>query len=89
MAFIAILTSVISTSYYLRIIILLISESKSSNKNDKVLNSSLNVFNNEWILTNFHSFLISILTLFILLFIFKPNLILNSTQLLTLSLFYH
>lgn len=38
-------------------------------------------------LTNFHSFLISTLTLTILLFIFKPSLILNSTQLLSLSLF--
>src|ERR1700742_24258 len=38
-------------------------------------------------LTNFHSFLISTLTLSILLFILKPSLILNSTQLLSLSLF--
>lgn len=38
-------------------------------------------------LTNFHSFLISTLTLIILLFILKPSLILNSTQLLSLSLF--
>ena len=37
--------------------------------------------------TNFHSFMISTLTLSILLFILKPSLLLNSTQLLSLSLF--
>ena len=39
-------------------------------------------------LSNFHSFLISTLTTTILFFIFKPSLILNTTQLLSLSLFY-
>ena len=43
--------------------------------------------NGKTLLTNFHSFLISSLTLSILLFILKPSLILNSTQLLSLSLF--
>jgi len=43
---------------------------------------------NEIILTNTHSYLISTLTLTILLFFIKPSLILNSTQLLSLSLFY-
>lgn len=38
-------------------------------------------------LSNVHSYLISVLTLSILLFILKPSLILNSTQLLSLSLF--
>lgn len=38
--------------------------------------------------SNFHSFLISTLTLSILLFISKPSLILNSTQLLALSIFF-
>ena len=40
-------------------------------------------------LSNFHSFLISTLTLSILLFVLKPSIILNSTQLLSLSLFYY
>jgi hypothetical protein len=43
---------------------------------------------NHGLLTNSHSFLISTLTLSILFFIFKPSLILNITQLLSLSLFY-
>jgi NADH-ubiquinone oxidoreductase chain 2 len=43
---------------------------------------------NEKNLTNTHSYLISILTFTILFFFIKPSLILNSTQLLSLSLFY-
>jgi NADH-ubiquinone oxidoreductase chain 2 len=43
---------------------------------------------NKIILTNTHSYLISTLTFTILLFFIKPSLILNSTQLLSLSLFY-
>ena len=42
----------------------------------------------EIIITNTHSYLISTLTFTILLFFIKPSLILNSTQLLSLSLFY-
>ena len=41
------------------------------------------------VLSNFHSFLISTLTLSILFFVLKPSLLLNSTQLLSLSLFYY
>jgi NADH-ubiquinone oxidoreductase chain 2 len=40
------------------------------------------------LLTNTHSYLISTLTFTILFFFIKPSLILNSTQLLSLSLFY-
>ena len=45
--------------------------------------------NSIFILSNTHSIMISILTLSILLFIFKPSIILSSTQLLSLSLFYY
>lgn len=84
MAFVGILTSVISASYYLRIVVLLFTESE--NLTDQVNGEDSNS-NSVSILTNFHSFLISSLTLSILLFIFKPTLILNSTQLLALSYF--
>lgn len=40
------------------------------------------------LMSNSHSYIISTLTLLILFFIFKPSLILNITQLLSLSLFY-
>jgi NADH-ubiquinone oxidoreductase chain 2 len=108
---IAIIVSVISASYYLKIIkVLHTFEDKKfeTNKTPKVsikLKQSINTSNavltqsnnypsavavesTGYILTNTHSFLISSLTLIILLFFLKPSIILNSTQLLSLSLFY-
>ncbi len=93
-SFVAILVSVVSASYYLKIIKVLHTSPEeedtsyvvqSSNKLTSTSHSNNEVQNT--ILTNFHSYLISSLTLFILLFILKPTLILNSTQLLSLSLF--
>jgi NADH-ubiquinone oxidoreductase chain 2 len=97
-ALVAIIVSVVSASYYLKIIRILHTETLESkevvetsnnkllleNSNEELLNKSNNTGT---LLTNFHSFLISSLTLSILLFILKPSLILNSTQLLSLSLF--
>ena len=85
-AFIAIFVSVISASYYLKIIKTFFIN-VSSNTNKEVINTTNN--SNDEILSNFHSFLISTLTLSILFFIFKPTLILNTTQLLSISLFNH
>ena len=97
-ALVAIIVSVVSASYYLKIIRVLHTETLESNEVVEESNNSLLLenrneqsFNNSdntgTLLTNFHSFLISSLTLSILLFILKPSLILNSTQLLSLSLF--
>nr|UEX92996.1 NADH dehydrogenase subunit 2 [Paramarasmius palmivorus] len=92
-AFIAIVASVISASYYLKIIktFFFFSES-NSNEDSKEVDANLefnlsevNITNEK--LSNLHSFLISTLTLSILFFIFKPSLILNTTQLLSISLF--
>nr|YP_009710838.1 NADH dehydrogenase subunit 2 [Paxillus rubicundulus]QFZ98787.1 NADH dehydrogenase subunit 2 [Paxillus rubicundulus] len=79
MAIIAILTSVISASYYIKIIRILHTEDNNSKINE--------IENNELVLNNFHSFLISSLTLAILLFLIKPTIILNSVQLLSILLF--
>jgi NADH-ubiquinone oxidoreductase chain 2 len=113
---IAIIVSVISASYYLKIIKVLhhvpTIQAQAENHVDHttseykatenlVLNTAdiivpINLSNNlnykqsiagTINLTNFHSFLISSLTLSIVFFIFKPSIILNSTQLLSLSLF--
>ena len=95
---VAILVSVVSASYYLKIIKVLYSETSEEyeiNENKSQVNillinkidSEINKENIDTRLTNFHSFLISTLTLSILFFIFKPSLILNSTLLLSLSLF--
>jgi NADH-ubiquinone oxidoreductase chain 2 len=87
---VAIIVSVISASYYLKIIKVMTSslstESYITNQESLEIKSSAPL-QSEVPLTNFHSFLISTLTLSILLFILKPSLILNSTQLLSLSLF--
>jgi NADH-ubiquinone oxidoreductase chain 2 len=112
---IAIIVSVISASYYLKIIKVLHEDNELDNNSLKPMTNfpegeSLQpgplstegvgegkVFNNlnsfifiqsKYTLTNTHSFLISSLTLIILLFFLKPSIILNSTQLLSLSLFY-
>ena len=83
-ALIAILVSVISASYYLKIIkTFFINDESNNNVNN---NSNINTNSDDEILSNFHSFLISTLTLAILFFIFKPTLILNTTQLLAISL---
>ena len=76
---IAILASVISASYYLKIIKILYTE---DNKNTYIEN-----INDESVISNLHSFLISSLTLLILLFLLKPTLILNSVQLLSFTIF--
>ena len=113
---IAIIMSVISASYYLKIIKvlhtfednvlpLLLQRQKEDNDAPKAMALQAKVFNtneskvlinlnpfiftqSKYTLTNTHSFLISSLTLIILLFFIKPSIILNSTQLLSLSLFY-
>ena len=77
MAIVAILTSVISASYYLKIIRVL--HTAPDTQKASAPQGSL--------LGNAQSFLISSLTLLILLFVLKPSIILNSTQLLALSLF--
>nr|QEN73928.1 NADH dehydrogenase subunit 2 [Lentinula edodes] len=107
-AIVAIFVSVISASYYLKIIKTFFIDFDSKELNNNLLQNSststslsTNVTSslpasayigvsssNEGILNNSHSFLISTLTLSILFFIFKPSLILNITQLLSLSLFY-
>ena len=101
-SFVAILVSVISASYYLKIIkVIQFEEEDTNKKNNTSLSSSPSssslqdssiysggeTVKEEIYLTNFHSFVISTLTLFILLFILKPSLILNITQLISLSLF--
>jgi NADH-ubiquinone oxidoreductase chain 2 len=78
LSIIAILTSVISAFYYIRIIRIL--HSDSSNLDNKIILI-------DSLISNTHSFLIGTLTLIILLFIFYPVLILNSLKILTLSIF--
>ena len=86
MSIVAIVVSVISASYYLKIIRVLHSENDT-----KIFNYNININSSEFTqdLTNYHSYLISTLTLSILFFVLKPSILLNSTTLLSLSLFYY
>jgi NADH-ubiquinone oxidoreductase chain 2 len=77
MSIAGILVSIISASYYLRIIRILHTEGPLNYEGQ---NSKVEI-------SNTHSFIISILTLLILFFIFKPSILLKSTQLLSLSIF--
>jgi len=82
MSIAGILVSIISASYYLRIIRILHTEGPL------VLNKSINGPENSKVeISNIHSLIISILTLLILFFILKPSILLKSTQLLSLSIF--
>jgi len=79
MAISGILVSIVSASYYLRIIRILHTEVE--------LNKSLNDETNTTIgINNIHSLLISSLTLLILFFVLNPSILLKSTQLLSLSI---
>lgn len=84
---VAILVSVISASYYLKIIKVMHFDAASAASEGV---QPLNKANDEKVnveLSNSHTFIISSLTLTILFFILKPSIILNSTHLLALSIF--
>jgi NADH-ubiquinone oxidoreductase chain 2 len=88
MAILGILVSIISASYYLRIIRILYTDSKPTADIQITYIKNIMIPGQSNI-SNFHSLLISILTLIILLFVLKPSILLKSTQLLSLSLFYY
>jgi NADH-ubiquinone oxidoreductase chain 2 len=89
MSIIAIIVSIISASYYLKIIkILFTEEENTSDYSDKELKIIKNLNTKSEIeINSTNSFIISTLTLSILLFVLKPSIFLNSTTILSLSLF--
>jgi NADH-ubiquinone oxidoreductase chain 2 len=103
-SFVAIIVSVVSASYYLKLvkIVSFTTEAEVQNVNDKfhfthynanvdynVKNNKILVFNPDLLfINNNQTFIISLLTLFILLFIFKSSFILNSTYVLAKSTFF-
>ncbi len=98
MSIVAIIVSVISASYYLKIIKVLHSAPTVEPATDSSCEAEGGVNKGAaksradeglGVISNFHSFIISTLTLSILFFVLKPSIILNSTQLLSLSLFYY
>ena len=76
---VAILTSVISAAYYLRVVRVLYF--------DEGVAGTSSVSEDTAVLTSTHSYIIAVLTMFILLFVLQPSIILNSTQLLAMSIY--
>lgn len=79
LAIVGILASVVSAAYYLRVIRVIHFDAGAVEDNDAPQKTRL--------VSSTHSFIIAVLTLFILLFIVSPSLLLNSSNLLALSLF--
>jgi NADH-ubiquinone oxidoreductase chain 2 len=95
MAFVAILVSIISASYYLKIVRVLNTANSDEDTVNEVNNDLLletdktqNNNNTSILLSNYHSFIISSLTLFLLFFVVNPSLILSSMRILSISIFY-
>lgn len=74
---VAILASVVSAAYYLRVVRVLYFDEPVKG----IPAQSATV------LTSSHAYVIAVLTLFILLFVLQPSLILNSTQLMAMSIY--
>lgn len=89
LAIIAIIVSVISTYYYLRIIKVLYTEDNKISYSENTVQGTESVLAEytPLILTNLHSLVIAVLSLFLVLFFFNPVLILTSTQVLSISMF--
>jgi NADH-ubiquinone oxidoreductase chain 2 len=79
LSLVAIIVSVISASYYLKIIRVIHFEPSDV--------ENVSGVSGEQKLTNVHSFAIATLTMVIALYVFKPTILLNSSTLLALSLF--
>jgi NADH-ubiquinone oxidoreductase chain 2 len=99
LSIVAIIVSVISASYYLKIVRVIHFDSRvapqadhaaivASSKNPTIVGTGARAEKSSK-LTDVHSFAIATITLGITLFVFKPSFILNSTSLLALTLFQY
>jgi NADH-ubiquinone oxidoreductase chain 2 len=77
---VGILTSVVSAAYYLRVVRVLYFDNPTDTASDSSNQSAV-------VITSTHSYLIAVLTAFIVLFVLQPSLILNSTQLMAMSIY--
>lgn len=76
---VAILASVVSAAYYLRVVRVLYF--------DELATGSISTSEDKGVLTSTHSYVIAVLTMFIILFVLQPSIILNSTQLMAISIY--
>jgi len=84
LAIIAILASVVSAVYYLRVIRVIHFDTELVGEADLMTSSPAT---STVTLSSVHSYVISTLTLFVMLFAANPNLLLNSTSIMALSLY--
>jgi len=77
---VGILASVVSAAYYLRVVRVLYFDNPTDTASDSSNQSAV-------VITSTHSYLIAVLTAFIVLFVLNPSLILNSTQLMAMSIY--
>ena len=91
LSIIAILVSVISASYYLKIIRVIYFDTQDTNTDLVYIDNTVNTQDSVTTptITNVHSLLISSLTMIIILFVLQPSILLNSCHILALSLFYY
>ncbi|RYE25600.1 MAG: hypothetical protein EOP45_04630 [Sphingobacteriaceae bacterium] len=85
LSLVGIIASVVSAAYYLRVIRVIHFDTTETNR----IGDSAHTItkDNALVLTSTHSYMIAVLTLFIVFFIISPSLLLNSSHLLALSLF--
>lgn len=74
---VGILTSVVSAAYYLRVVRVIYFDEPTSAASSQ----------SPAVLTSTHCYVIAVLTLIIMLFVLQPSLILNSTQLMAMSIY--
>lgn len=89
---VAILTSVISAAYYLRVVRVLyfedlVTSAQETRATSSILSDSPYYTKESQVITSSHAYVIAVLTLFIVLFVLQPSLILNSTQLMAMSIY--
>lgn len=92
LSFVAIVVSVISASYYLKIVRVIHFDSyipEATHVAGPIGHAKTLSISRENKLTSVHAFTIATLTMAITLFVFKPSIILNSTSLLALTLFHY
>jgi NADH-ubiquinone oxidoreductase chain 2 len=87
MSLLGIIVSIISACYYLKIIKLLHTENIEYSYGGP-RSGAPRPLSSHHLIPNTHSFIISTLTLIILLFVFKPSILLNISTIISLSLFY-
>jgi NADH-ubiquinone oxidoreductase chain 2 len=85
-ALVAVLTSVISAAYYLRVVNVLYFNAKPATELAEPA-KAMHGQEQDHVLTSLHSYVIAALTMFMALYVLNPSLLVNSTQLIAMTVF--